>query len=164
MDFKEALQFAAEWAGVAPETDLLKKNQKTERQCYLKPNSFTPEQLKSIKDIKKIVSRSFPIAGTIAESYLRTHRGITGPILDKSFRFNHSVWECETQKNWPALVVIARDAKEEVQAVQCIYLDPKTHNKLDIEVQKRSFGPQKGVSVLVQAAKFVPYVGYQYAL
>jgi len=106
--------------------------------------------LKNIQHAKDIVANSIPIKGTLAERYLKEHRGITDTVLDTSFRFNRSVWEKITQKNCPALVVIARNEKQEVQSVQCIYLDVKTANKLDIEIPKRTFGSQAGASVLVQ--------------
>jgi len=150
LDFTEALQYAAEWAGIAPESKTFKPTQNREPEFSFIKEELTPKQLKNIQYAKDIVANSIPIKGTLAERYLKEHRGITESALDTSFRFNPGVFEPITQKNCPALVVIAKNEKQEVQSVQCIYLDLKTANKLDIDIPKRTFGPQAGASVLVQ--------------
>jgi hypothetical protein len=150
LDFKEALQYAAEWTGITPESKTFKPTQKLEPEFSFIKKEFTAKQLEKIQYAKDIVANSISIKGTLAERYLKEHRGIIDPVLEASFRFNPSVFEQSTQKNCPALVVIARNEKQEVQSVQCIYLDLKTARKLDIEVPKRTYGPQMGASVLVQ--------------
>jgi ATP-dependent exoDNAse (exonuclease V) alpha subunit len=164
LDFTNALQYAAEWANIAPASSLIKQKPKIERQVHLKSNKFTETQLEKIIYAREIVAKSTPLAGTLAERYLTEHRGITDPALNINFRFNPSVKEPETKQYWPVLVAIAKNRQDEVQAVQCIYLDPKTANKLNVKVPKRSFGPQEGAAVLVQKAQYILNVGYQYAL
>ena len=122
---------------------------------YLKSEEFSSKQIEKQQYAKQIVKNSIPIAGTIAEKYLREHRGLAGDVSDQSFVFNPLVKEPETQQEWPALVVIARNKKKEVQAVQCVYLDPVTAKQLEITVSKRSYGPQENTEILVQQAKYV---------
>ncbi len=144
-DFKHALQHAAKWSGIAPESNAsqLRQKPKIERQLYLKGNRLSSEQLQKIEYAKHIALESIPITGTLAERYLKEHRGILGPVFDKNIRFNPSVWESETKQNCPALIVISRHNKDEVQAVQSIYLNPNTANKMDIVVKKRTHGVQR---------------------
>ena len=131
---------------------------------YLQPKGFSGEQLEKQKYAQKIVDYSIPITGTLAEKYLKEHRGIIGEVSEQVFRFHPGVKEPETKKAWPTLVVIARNQKQEVQSVQCIFLDPTTINKLKVAVPKRTYGPQEGAKVLVQHAKFIPGDYYKYAL
>ena len=125
---------------------------------------FSAEQLEKQKYAREIVDYSIPIIGTLAEKYLKEHRGITGEVSEQVFRFNPGVKEPETKKEWPTLVVIARNKRQEVQSVQCIYLDPATANQLKVEVPKRTYGPQEGAKILVQHAKYIPGAYYKYAL
>jgi len=172
-DFKQALQYAAEWTGIAPESNTFKQKPKVERQLALKDNQLNFEQLnfeqlnfeqlQKIEYARRIANDSIVITDTLAERYLREHRGITGSILDKNIRFNPAVWEPQTKTNCPALIVISRNQQDEVQAIQSIFLDPKTANKMDIDVKKRTYGTQQGAAVLVQDAKPIAN-SYQYAL
>jgi cell filamentation protein len=102
-----------------------------------------------------IIANSVPIPGTLAERYLKQHRGITDVVSEDTFRFHSSVFEPETQRNWPALIVIARNEKQEVRAIQCVYLHQETANKLEIKTPKRDYGPKKGASVLIQRGQGV---------
>jgi len=151
--FKEALKHAAEYAGIAPQYSEIKR-QPIRNQKSPQPNqiSFTEEQKKMIAYAKRLEQQSTPIQGTLAEEYLRTHRGITGD-LPESFRFNIAVKEPQSQQHLPALLVIAKDKENQTQAVQCIFLDIKTANKANISTPKRTYGPIKGASVLVQQGK-----------
>ena len=164
LDFISALQYAAEWSGIAPEKILYKQKPKVERKIHLPSTQFTPEQLEKIDFAKDIIKNSINVQGTLAERYLKEKRGIIDETLFKNFRFNHAVWEKETRKNWPALVAIAHNSQGEVQSAHCIYLDPETAAKLAVEDPKCSFGPTKRASVLIQEAIHIPQVGYQYAI
>ena len=131
---------------------------------YLQPKGFSAEQLEKQKYAREIVDYSIPIIGTLAEKYLKEQRGITGDVSEQVFRFNPGVKEPETKKEWSTLVVIARNKRQEVQSVQCIYLDPATASQLKVEVPKRTYGPQEGAKILVQHAKYIPGAYYKYAL
>ena len=134
------------------------------KQIYLKPKGFSDEQLEKQQYAQEIVDHSIPIDGTLAERYLKEHRGLTGVASEKVFMFNPGVKEKQTKKEWPTLVVIARNKKQDVQSVQCIYLDPETANQLNVAVPKRTYGPQEGAKILVQHSKFVPNAYHNYAL
>ncbi len=133
-------------------------------QIYLKPKEFSDEQLEKQQYAQEIVDHSIPIDGTLAERYLKEHRGLTGVMSEKVFMFNPGVKEKQTKQEWPTLVVIARNKKQDVQSVQCIYLDPETANQLNVAVPKRTYGPQEGAKILVQHSKFVPNAYHNYAL
>jgi conjugative relaxase-like TrwC/TraI family protein len=70
----------------------------------------TPEilNLKAIQKAKKLYQQGIPISGTLAEKYLKTHRGIEGPF-PSDFKFIASTWHFETKKYPPALLAPIRD-------------------------------------------------------
>ena len=148
-EFKEALQYAAEYTGIAPESY---KPKEMPPKTPEKPQGFSDKQKEMIAYAKTLEKESTPIKGTLAEEYLREHRGITAPIPD-SFKFNIAVKEPETQRYLPALIVVAKDKEGQTQAVQCIFLDIRTANKASIETPKRTYGPLKDASVLIQQGK-----------
>lgn len=99
-----------------------------------------------IQKVQMIVQNSQPIQGTLAEQYLRQHRGIEIPVLDKTFRFHPQLKHWMTGKDYPALLVIARDEKDAACGLQAIFLDPHTGQKANIMNQsaKLSRGFIKG--------------------
>jgi len=84
-----------------------------------------------------------PIAGTLAETYLRK-RAITGPLPD-CLRFHPACWHGPTARRHPALVasVVRRG---EILGVQRIYLDG-TGRKAAIDPVKLSLGQCAGGAV-----------------
>ena len=133
-DFKQALQYAAEWAGIAPETKLTQTKPKMSKgiidiKALTEKQTFDAHQLDKIEYAKRLVENSAPIKGTLAERYLQEYRGLTGSASEESFRFNPAVYEPSTQQYCPALIVIARNDQHDAQAVQCIYLNPETRTK-----------------------------------
>ena len=80
-----------------------------------------------------------PIAGTLAERYLREHRGITGTI-PATYRYHPALYHGETKQKLPALVVIAKNSDKETQAVQAIFLDKFTANKAKLNSPKLTYG------------------------
>ena len=114
--------------------------------------TFTPKQLKSIAFAQKLAGESSPIKGSLAEKYLREHRGISGD-LPSNLRFHPGVYSKINDKTAPALVAIATNSKGDIQAIQATFLDPKTANKASLAVNKQSFGPTKGAMVWLQEGK-----------
>ena len=100
-----------------------------EKSDHLKKNEFSKEQLKKISHAQQIARTSISIEGTLAEKYLRAHRGIKGNIDERTFRYHPNLKNWITGDNYPALIVIARDQDEKICGVQAIFLDPKTANK-----------------------------------
>lgn len=106
----------------------------------LNPKTQTPLdaiQQQKIQRVEKLVRLTQPIEGTLAETYLRKHRGITGDI-PPSCRF-HPGLMADNQR-WPALVAIGHNDKQELRAAQIIYLNPETANKAPVEVVKKTIG------------------------
>ena len=51
----------------------------------------------------------------------------------------------------PALLVVAKDSVNRVQAVQAIFLDKNTAQKADVEVKKQTWGRPSQGSVALQS-------------
>ena len=157
-DFGKVLDAAAHLLGLsdALKTELLPGNKKIKPsiKTTLTENhsDFTEQQKRSIEKAKKLVAESHSAQGTLAERYLREHRGITKQLPD-SVRYHPRVYSYRNKGTYPALLVISKNNQDEIQAVQAIYLDKNTANKADVEVKKQSFGVIKGSSVTLQTGK-----------
>lgn len=132
LDFKAALQVAAHLAGMDSfKTEIPKAP------VHIKTNHIA-EQQKKIKSAKSIWESTIDLKGTLGEKYLKKHRGISG-IKSQDIRFwpQNANWIDHNDKGKlekkinkiPALVIAARNAKNEITAVQRIYLDKVTANK-----------------------------------
>jgi Ti-type conjugative transfer relaxase TraA len=161
LSFKEALEYGAHWARLSPEQHSPQKKsfdtfhaQKVEKETLAKESEVKEVQQK-IKWAQNLWSKGHPIQGTIAERYLKEHRKIDGK-LPQDFRYLPNVkvaGEQSVGKSYPCLMVAARSNTGDITAVQLTFLDPKTANKANIPVQKRSYGLLKGSAVTVQAGK-----------
>lgn len=150
--FSEALDYAAGYLGLSTETiKPLNKKSFIDKKASLDPSKvITSEDQKQINNAKYWYRKSIDIKGTIAEKYLREHRGITIP-LNQNQRFLPSYTDQASGKAYPALLSVATNAKGEMQAVQIILLDPITAKKANIDINKRIRGRMKfGASVTVQ--------------
>lgn len=147
--FKETLDYAGSFLGLSPDSFDLFAPINTNKQIKVIDSVDTPDQndLKAIAHAEKIVLQSTQIEDTLAEKYLKQHRGITvnpGP----NYRFHPALYEPETKQKLPALLAIAKNQNGNIHAVQAIYLDPETANKADILVKKRTYGRMRfGASV-----------------
>lgn len=94
---------------------------------------------------KRLWQEAQPIAGTLAETYLRG-RGITGP-LPPTLRFHGAVWHGPTAKRYPAMVAAVQGAG--LPAVHRTYLRPDGTGKADIEPAKAMLGATAGGAVQV---------------
>ena len=94
-----------------------------------------------------------PVQGTLAELYLREHRGITGKLPD-SLRYHTGIYLHDLKKRIPALIIIAKNAAGKTQAIQTLFLDRETANKANIESNKRITGPIKGALVTLQEGNY----------
>jgi hypothetical protein len=158
-DFKEILDYAASFVGLSEQVAIAHrtfrntglecsngtKSQKREEKQHTLLN-YTEEQKKRIAYAQKLEKESKGIKGTLAERYLKEHRGIKRS-LPSSLRFHPKIWDSSTKQNHPALLAIAKDKEGITRAVQAIFLDTKTANKAQIEIKKRTYGVLKGVSV-----------------
>jgi hypothetical protein len=88
---------------------------------------------------RKIWARAIPIAGTVAERYLREHRGIAGP-LPECLRFSHGVKHKEANRYLAALLVPVFDQAGELRRVQAVFLDRHTGEKAAVPEPKKKHG------------------------
>lgn len=88
----------------------------------------------------RIYKESVPIAGTIAETYIRNVRlgGHDLPI-PRELRYHPFVWCKETGSLYPALIVVC-GCNGKLARIQAILLDPQTARKADLKSPKLTFG------------------------
>jgi hypothetical protein len=84
-----------------------------------------------------------PIAGTVAETYLRG-RGISCP-LPPTLRFHGACWHGPTARRYPALVALVQGSG--LPAVHRTYLRPDGLGKADIDPAKAMLGATAGGAV-----------------
>ena len=117
------------------------------------------EQKKKIEFAKKLSEQSQSIKGTLAEKYLKEHRGIVMDNYPDDIRSHSGIYSKINGKTLPAMLVIARDKSGEIRAVQATYLDKSTAQKVDKSIaslQKQTFGLLKGATVNFNGEKSHP--------
>jgi hypothetical protein len=102
---------------------------------------------------RRLFQRSSPIAGTIAETYLRA-RGIAATPDMTALRFHPCCWyrpEAGSPKDardtWPALIAAVTDQDGAVTGVQRTWLDPSGVAKAPVAVPRRAMGHLLGHAV-----------------
>ncbi|MHB1949841.1 MAG: DUF7146 domain-containing protein, partial [Gammaproteobacteria bacterium] len=154
MSKSEAIEYAAKWLGIAPsanENPIKKPMAKAEKQSNHSLNLETDYQKKMHSKAIGIAKESVPLPGTLAEVYLKKHRGINTDDMKLSgdLRFHAGIYSSINKQKLPALVGIVRDKKGDVISVETVYLDPDSGNKaMNITVGKQTFGSKKGGSVI----------------
>ena len=101
------------------------------------------EASKRAAQAKQVWTEAKPIAGTLAETYLRG-RGITCD-LPQVLRFHGECWHGPTAKRHPALVAAVQSAS--LRAVHRTYLRADGSGKADIAPAKLMLGPVAGGAV-----------------
>lgn len=144
VDFKEALDIAAKMVNYIPGELNLDSSRMTKPKSEAKEKEFTQEQKSKIKFANKLASEGKDIKDTLAEKYLKEHRGLNMDKWPGDLRYHDGVKVKTNKGNNPALLVIARDKEDKIQSVQAIYLDKETGKKADVDIQKQTFGPVKG--------------------
>lgn len=158
LNFKDALRVAADLAGIAPNKGAARftaprineRLQTDERQLIVNKKASA----------KSIWEASVPIQGTLAETYLKKHRGIEQCTqLNVRFWPKGAKWiNCDeegrliTKTNQiPALIVPAHNASHQLTGVQRIYLDEKTGAKNQfMDNPKLSKGIIEGSAAILQ--------------
>lgn len=101
------------------------------------------EAEKRAEQAKRLWQEAQPIAGTVAETYLRG-RGITCE-LPRTLRFHPDCWHGPTARRYPALVAAVQGSG--AAAVHRTYLRPDGSGKADIEGDKLMLGNVQGGTV-----------------
>lgn len=101
------------------------------------------EAEKRAEQAKRLWLEAQPIAGTVAEAYLRG-RGITC-ALPPTLRFHAEAWHGPTARHFPAMVAAMQGAG--LPAVHRTYLRPDGAGKADIDPAKAMLGATAGGAV-----------------
>lgn len=126
-----------------------RKNIQNRKEDLIKENEQRKSQ--SIEKVNTLLNMSQPIEGTLAETYLRKHRGIKTTRLSSDLRFIGKNLNKSFDNKHPALLSLARDKEGTVTGCQVTYLDPKTGAKAqDIKIPKRSYGKISHSFVMIQ--------------
>jgi conjugative transfer relaxase protein TraI len=146
LDFKSSLEYAAKMTG----DDLKEMVQSTLQKISSPPEKTDDKPSKTQRYALQLSKESTPIAGTLAEIYLKETRGINN-VSGQDIRFHAKVFtgKDEMIKYMPALLCIARNKEQQVQSVQAIYLDKNTSSKAELDVQKKTFGAIAGTGVMI---------------
>ena len=120
LKWKEAINELAERLGLVAQQNY--KSREIQFKKVEKNKEIEKDLQERIKEAKKLYNKGVPIAGTIAEKYLREYRGITGE-LPNDFRFLKSDFHLNTKKNVPALVAPYRDKEGKMVGIVRIYLN-----------------------------------------
>ena len=151
LDKGEAVRWGLQWLGLDDNAPMARPRPPS------KPVEPTAAEHRRAAKGTAIWQESEPIAGSLAEEYLRG-RGITIP-LPPSLRFHTGLayWDTTAAKpvlvdEFPALVsAITVWPSREVTAIQCVYLNLETAGKADVESPKKTFGPAAGGAVRLAA-------------
>ncbi len=128
-----------------------------------KMQSPSPQQdghsdLQRIEKARALYQKGVPIAGTLAEKYLREHRGIQGD-LPEDFRFVKSIKHFQTQEWRPALVAPLWDKENRLTGLTRIFLnrDGSKYEGFyqDDHGQPQKANPKISLGVLGQSAVVV---------
>ncbi|MBA3814149.1 MAG: toprim domain-containing protein, partial [Alphaproteobacteria bacterium] len=158
LEFKEALEYGASWAGVsqanlsptAAEKIALKMTTPSPQQHETK--EWVETRQAKIDKAQALWDKGRPLQGTLAERYLREHRKIEGPLSD-DLRYLPFFTDPNSKWSFPCLIAGARSSEGEITAVQLTFLSANTAQKADIPVNKRSYGALKGSAVMIQEDK-----------
>lgn len=101
------------------------------------------EAQRKAEQARRLWREAQPIAGTVAEAYLRG-RGITCP-LSLSLRYHPEAWHGATARRWPALVALVEGG--DGFAVHRTYLRSDGAGKADIDPAKAMLGGVSGGAV-----------------
>lgn len=156
ISFQDALKEGAAIVGVSGLTNI----SPTIRTKKLDDITELQEGKNKIISAKSIIQGGKTIQGTIAEKYLKEHRGIENPEkLNILFWPKGAVWKAtddngllyEKINKIPALLIAAKNKKGEITGVQRIYLDEKNAKKNTfMENAKLSKGKIEGSAGVLQ--------------
>jgi hypothetical protein len=119
------------------------------------PMALWPEPPDGLPDnARRLLVMSYPLAGTVAETYLR-NRGIAITLDLRALRFHPRCFYRTTDEAtganhyevWPALLATVTDLDGRVTALQRTWLDPSGRNKAPLPSPRRALGEIAGHGV-----------------
>jgi len=123
----EALDWAVNWLG-------LQEPLKLKPQVSAPTAEPAPAVSKTLSMAQRRWNEAGPIAGTLAETYLRTGRGLnTISLSSNDMRFHQSLLCKEVDSSLPALIVLVRNCKLEPMGIQRIWIDPETGRRAAVK-------------------------------
>jgi len=160
IDWYDAISELASMVGLDPERGSIKRvvspaEEKLKAELAIKKEQALLEEEKRrirLQQVaQKIWKESQPIKGTLAERYLKEHRGMDFDLSKLEMRYHSAAPDFTGSRSTkPAMVVGFFNAQKELTSVQCTYLDPKTANKdKNLEVVKRTIGQLRGSAGLI---------------
>ena len=163
LDFVGALDWARSWLGMpraggsgSPSRSAGSTREPDEPQPDRQSKSadYDTEQAENSRRAGELSAAAWAIAGTVAETYLRQHRGIEAEAWPDALGFADAatVQRCTGWKwwRWPALLVRATDARGTVTGIQLVALqaDGSAAKHWDHDGKlKLSFGTLAGAAV-----------------
>ena len=116
----------------------------------------------SPESARRLYAISKPIAGTLAETYLRT-RGILAVAAGDSLRFHPRCYyrpdEDSPTETWPALIAAVTDLRGRITGAHRTWLDRSGQDKAPIESPRRAMGHLLGHGVRFGVARDVMAAG-----
>ena len=130
------------------------------------PNIPSPRKTKTPGGTPEAAARLFaasvPIAGTLAETYLRA-RGITCGATSSALRFHRKCWHRDEGQTKslprPALIAAVTDGAGGLQGVHRTWLAPDGKDKAQVEIQRRAMGHLLGNAVRLTPCNDILVVG-----
>ena len=107
---------------------------------------------------RRLFAMSRPVAGTLAETYLRD-RGIIGARTAPTLRFHPRCWyrrdedDPGVRDNWPALIAAVTDSAGIITGVHRTWLDPTGKAKAPVATPRRAMGLLLGHGVRFGTAR-----------
>ena len=123
------------------------------------PDAPVPKKAKAPGGTPAAASRLFaasmPIAGTLADTYLRS-RGLTRGGMMSALRFHPKCWHRDDGQTRsiprPALIAAVTDGAGALQGVHRTWLAPDGKDKAPVEIQRRAMGHLLGNAVRIVPA------------
>lgn len=106
-----------------------------------------------IKKVQIMVKQSVPIKGTLAERYLREHRGISGSLDSDNLSYHPNLRNWMTGTVHPALIVTAKNLQGEIVGLQATFLDTETAKKAVLGANTKLSRGLTGEGALVHQGK-----------